>query len=67
MQLDVTHRCIGSSAKKATAPTHEGTGLGLSNVSERLHAHFGNLADVRFGPIPGGYQVSIAMPVDDDD
>lgn len=67
MQLDVTNRSIGSSAKKATAPTHEGTGLGLSNVSERLQAHFGNRADVRFGPIPGGYQVSIAMPVDDDD
>jgi LytS/YehU family sensor histidine kinase len=67
MQLDVTNRSIGARSKKAAAPTHVGTGLGLSNVSERLHAHFGSRADVRFGPIPGGYQVSIAMPVDDDD
>jgi hypothetical protein len=36
-------------------------------VSQRLQAHFGSRADVRFGPIPGGYEVSIAMPVDDDD
>lgn len=67
MQLDVTNRSIGGKSKKAAGPTHEGTGLGLSNVSERLRAHFGNSADVRFGPIPGGYEVSLAMPVDDDD
>jgi two-component system, LytTR family, sensor kinase len=67
MQLDVTNRAVGAKSKKAPAPTHEGTGLGLSNVSERLRAHFGTHADVRFGPIPGGYEVSIAMPVDDDD
>ena len=67
MQLDVTNRAFGAGSKKAAAPTHEGTGLGLSNVSERLQAHFGNRADVRFGPIAGGYEVSIAMPVSDDD
>jgi two-component sensor histidine kinase len=67
MQLDVTNRAIGAKSRKAPAPTHEGTGLGLSNVSERLRAHFGPGADVRFGPIPGGYEVSLAMPVDDDD
>ena len=67
MQLDVVNRAIGTGSKKAAAPTHEGTGLGLSNVRERLEAHFGPRADVRFGPIPGGYEVSLAMPVDDDD
>ena len=67
MQLDVTNRAFGAGSKKAPAPTHEGTGLGLSNVSERLQAHFGNRADVRFGPIAGGYEVSLAMPVSDDD
>jgi len=68
MQLDVINRAVGGSAKKeAEHPTHEGTGLGLANVRQRLEAHFGSRADVRFGPIPGGYEVSLAMPVDDDD
>jgi len=67
MQLDVTNHAVGGRSKKSFAPTHEGTGLGLGNVSERLRAHFGAKADVRFGPIPGGYKVSLAMPVDDDD
>jgi two-component system LytT family sensor kinase len=67
MQLDVINRATGARSKKPPSPTHEGTGLGLANVSQRLQAHFGTRADVRFGPIPGGYEVSIAMPVDDDD
>ena len=67
MQLDVTNHALGAKSKKAPAPTHQGTGVGLANVSERLRAHFGNSADVRYGPIPGGYEVSLAMPVDEDD
>ncbi|MCL6740821.1 histidine kinase [Sphingomonas sp. RB56-2] len=67
MQLDVTNRSIGAKSKKPPSPTHEGTGLGLANVSQRLQAHFGTRADVRYGPIPGGYEVSLAMPVDEDD
>jgi two-component system LytT family sensor kinase len=68
MQLDVINRAVGGgSGRKKVAPTHEGTGLGLANVSQRLQAHFGGRADVRFGPIPGGYEASLAMPVDDDD
>ena len=68
MQLDITNQEAGAkSGRKRPAPTHEGTGLGLSNVSQRLEAHFGSRADCRFGPVPGGYEVSIAMPVEDDD
>ena len=67
MQLDVINRAIGAKSKKAPSPTHEGTGLGLTNVSQRLLAHFGSKADVRYGPIPGGYEASLAMPVDEDD
>ncbi len=67
MQLDVINRTVGAAGKKAPAPTHPGTGLGLANVRDRLEAHFGSRADVRFGPVPGGYEVSLAMPVDDDD
>jgi len=67
MQLDVINRSTGARSKKPPSPTHEGTGLGLANVSQRLQAHFGSRADVRFGPVPCGYEVSLAMPVDDDD
>ncbi|HXG81597.1 MAG TPA: histidine kinase [Sphingomicrobium sp.] len=68
MQLDVTNRTLGAPAGKAKpAPAHTGTGLGLSNVCQRLEAHFGNRADCRFGPIEGGYEVSLAMPLDEDD
>lgn len=68
MQLDVTNKIAGTDAAKTpAAPAHEGTGTGLSNVCQRLEAHFGSRADCRFGPVPGGYTVSIAMPVGDDD
>ena len=66
MQLDIANRIVGA-AKKITSPAHEGTGVGLANVCQRLEAHFGNSADCRFGPIPGGYEVSLALPVGDED
>ena len=68
MQLDVTNRVAGEDADAATpSPTHKGTGLGLANVTQRLQAHFGADADCRFGPIPGGYEVSLALPVEEAD
>lgn len=70
MQLDIANRvAAGVKGKQRTSPTHEGTGLGLTNVRQRLAAHFGNRADCRFGPVPGGYVVSLALPIaqDDDD
>jgi hypothetical protein len=68
MQLDVINKAVGGPTKKASpAPAHTGTGLGLANVCQRLEAHFGKRADCRFGPIEGGYEVSLAMPLDEDD
>ena len=68
MQLDVINRAVGGPTKKvAPIPTHTGTGLGLTNVAQRLEAHFGKRADCRFGPIEGGYEVSLAMPLEEDD
>ena len=68
MQLDVINKALGGPSKKAPpAPAHTGTGLGLSNVCQRLEAHFGKRADCRFGSIEGGYEVSLAMPLDEDD
>ena len=47
------------------AATHEGTGLGLTNVCQRLEARWGSRASCRFGPIPaGGYKVALTMPVE---
>jgi two-component system LytT family sensor kinase len=66
MQLDITNRQEGT-GRKHRASTHEGTGLGLANVCQRLEAHYGARADCRFGPIEGGYNVSLAMPVNQDD
>ncbi|MDP9422655.1 MAG: histidine kinase [Pseudomonadota bacterium] len=68
MQLDVVNRALaGPNKKTKPAPAHTGTGLGLSNVCQRLEAHFGKRADCRFGPIEGGYEVSLAMPLEEDD
>src|SRR6478672_3273875 len=47
------------------AATHEGTGLGLANVCQRLEARWGTRASCRFGPMTGGgYKVSLTMPVE---
>jgi LytS/YehU family sensor histidine kinase len=67
MVLDVTNRALGPTKKVIPVPTHTGTGLGLSNVCQRLEAHFGKRADCRFGPIENGYEVSLAMPLEEDD
>jgi two-component system LytT family sensor kinase len=49
------------------AATHEGTGLGLSNVCQRLEARFGSRSTCRFGPMTGGgYKVSLTLPVEID-
>jgi hypothetical protein len=43
----------------------EGTGVGLSNVCERLRARFGSAAQCEFGPIEeGGYRVVMTLPLD---
>ena len=68
MQLDVVNKAMGGPSRKAkVAPAHTGTGLGLMNVCQRIEAHFGKRADCRFGPIESGYEVSIAMPLEEDD
>jgi LytS/YehU family sensor histidine kinase len=67
MQLDVVNRAMGPTKKIAPSPALTGTGVGLANVCQRLEAHFGKRADCRFGPIEGGYEVSLAMPLEEDD
>ena len=41
-----------------------GTGVGLTNVRDRLLARFGDAASCRYGPVDGGgFRVTLTMPV----
>ena len=65
MLLEVSNRLKNGGKDELPAATHEGTGLGISNVCQRLEARFGSRASCRFGPMTaGGYKVSLTMPVE---
>ena len=65
MVLETSNRLKNGGKDELPAATHEGTGLGLSNVSQRLEARFGGRASCRFGPMTGGgFKVALTMPVE---
>ena len=65
MVVEISKRLKNGAREEVAAVTHEGTGLGLANVCQRLEARFGNRASCRFGTMTGGgFKVSITMPVD---
>ncbi|MEO7865207.1 MAG: histidine kinase [Sphingomicrobium sp.] len=65
MTLDITNRLKQGGKDELPAATHEGTGLGLDNVCQRLEARFGKSGECRFGPMTaGGYKVSLIMPIE---
>jgi LytS/YehU family sensor histidine kinase len=65
MVLEISNRLKNGGQDQLPAATHEGTGLGLANVCQRLEARWGNRATCRFGPMTaGGYKVSLTMPVE---
>ena len=65
MQLDISNRLKHGGKDELPAATHEGTGLGLGNVCQRLEARFGSRSTCRFGPMTGGgYKVSLTLPVE---
>jgi two-component system, LytTR family, sensor kinase len=65
MVVEISNRLKHGGKENLPAATHEGTGLGLSNVCQRLDARFGSRASCRFGPMnSGGYKVSLTMPVE---
>jgi len=69
MRLDITNRIVSETRPAANHANdiHEGTGVGLANVCQRLHARFGDRASCSFGPTKdGGYRVSITLPLDAD-
>ena len=65
MLLEISNKLKNGGREELPAATHEGTGVGLSNVCQRLEARFGSRAYCRFGPMTGGgYKVSITVPVE---
>ena len=65
MSLEISNRLKTGGKDELPAATHEGTGLGLANVCQRLEARWGSRATCRYGPMTGGgYKVSLTMPVD---
>jgi two-component system, LytTR family, sensor kinase len=65
MVLEISNRLKHGGKDELPAATHEGTGLGLANVRQRLEARWGARASCRFGPMTaGGYKVSLTMPVE---
>jgi hypothetical protein len=68
MQISVSNHLTNGRKNELPAATHEGTGLGLANVSQRLETRFGSKASCRYGPMQtGGYKVTLMMPVQDND
>jgi two-component system, LytTR family, sensor kinase len=65
MVVEISNRLKNSGKEELPAATHEGTGLGLANVCQRLEARWGHRASCRFGPMhSGGYKVALTMPVE---
>jgi two-component system, LytTR family, sensor kinase len=65
MVVEISNRLKNGGKEDLPAATHEGTGVGLSNVSQRLEARFGKHASCRYGPMAGGgFKVSLTMPVE---
>jgi len=65
MVLEISNRLKHGGNIELPAATHEGTGLGLANVCQRLEARWGTHASCRYGPMSGGgYKVSLTMPVE---
>jgi hypothetical protein len=65
MVLEISNRLKNGGKDQLPAATHEGTGVGLANVCQRLEARFGGRASCRYGAIPGGgYKVALTLPVE---
>jgi hypothetical protein len=65
MALEISNRPKHGGKDELPAATHEGTGLGLANVCQRLEARWGTRASCRYGPMAtGGFKVSLRIPVE---
>jgi two-component system LytT family sensor kinase len=65
MSLEISNRLKHGGKDELPAATHEGTGLGLANVCQRLEARWGSRASCRSGPMNGGgYKVALTIPIE---
>jgi len=65
MVVEISNRLKNGGEIDLPAATHEGTGVGLANVCQRLEARFGSRASCRYGPMTGGgFKVSLTTPVE---
>ena len=65
MALEISNRLKHGGKEELPAATHEGTGLGLANVCQRLEARWGSRASCRSGPMTGGgYKVALTIPIE---
>ena len=65
MVLEISNRLKNRGKDELPAATHEGTGVGLNNVCQRIEARFGSRGSCRFGPMTGGgFKVSLTLPVE---
>ncbi len=65
MSVEISNRLKHGGKDELPAATHEGTGLGLANVSQRLDARWAGRASCRYGPMTGGgYKVALTMPIE---
>jgi len=68
MLIEISNRLKNGGKDALPAATHEGTGLGIANVCQRLEARFGSRGECRFGPIAGGgYKVALILPIETND
>lgn len=68
MLVEVSNWLKNGGTISLPAATHEGTGVGLSNVCQRLEARFGSRASCRFGPMAdGGFKVALTIPTETND
>jgi two-component system LytT family sensor kinase len=65
MVVEISNRLKNGGREQLPVATHEGTGVGLANVCQRLDARFGSRATCRFGAMSaGGFKVSLTMPIE---
>ena len=62
-RLVVTVSDNGRAGDAANRPRHDGHGIGLANVRERLEARYGREASMVSGPSPEGYATHLRMPI----
>jgi two-component system LytT family sensor kinase len=62
LEMTVTDICEDTSQRPVKAGV--GTGTGLENVRNRLATVYGDRASLAAGPVPGGFQARITLPIE---